>query len=84
MRLSQEHKEALLDFLSAGGLRALDALLEAQTQELERAVLSLTITSREDEYRLAARRLELEGARKARTGVLTFLQSLRRVNHDSK
>ena len=81
MRLSQEHKEALLDFMSAGGLRALEAVLDAQTQEFERAVVSLAITCRDDEYRLAARRHELEGARKVRTGVLTFLNSLRRVRH---
>jgi hypothetical protein len=79
MKLSAEQTELLQDFLSNGGVRALEIAFQGQVEALERAVLDCKCKSREDEYILAARRNELEGGRKAAQGVLAFLNSLRGV-----
>lgn len=60
--------------------RALERLLEAQVQDLERAVLQLNVTSEADYAPLAIRRAELQGARKLVAGVTGYLNSLRKRN----
>lgn len=59
-------------------IRAIAAMLEQQTARLSDAVLSCNLDTEADKWLLVQRRLELEGARKLRAGVVAYLTSLKK------
>jgi predicted glycosyltransferase len=78
MKLDSTSAEALEDFIRAGGVKALDAVLSAAIQRIERGVLQLELKTTDDTRELAARHLELQGARKLAASVLAYVGDVKK------
>jgi hypothetical protein len=79
--MDQELKEALADLRGTPAVRAITALISEQIQARERAVLSSSIDSPEDERILAMRMSELQGAKKVAAAVAAFFKTPGNVSH---
>jgi hypothetical protein len=80
--MKDDHKELLADVISNAAVKAaFVAVLDSQIQRLERCMLDLNVMSEAELWALAQRKAELEGARKVRSGVIAYFNSLRSVSH---